>query len=74
VPQYELDSVGPKAVSGLVRARTAEDAVRSTAELSTGMVVEIAETDDPAGWCEVTIAGLPRGRLRAHARMRFRRD
>ena len=71
MPQFELDGVGPEAVTGLHRGRDAADAVRR----ATTADAEVAEAADASGWREVSIGGEPAGRVRDHAaRMRFRRD
>lgn len=74
MPQFELDAVGVGAVSGLVRGRTAEDAIRRAAGVPDHEPVEVAEAEEADGWQSVRIGGAEAGRLRAHQRMRFRRD
>lgn len=71
MPQFELDRVGPDAVTGLHRGRDASDAVRRAARAD----AEVSDDADDAGWRGVTVGGAPSGRVRDHAaRMRFRRD
>jgi hypothetical protein len=73
MPQYDLDLTVPDAPTRL-RARSAEDAVRQAAALGADAPLEVVETRDPAGWLDVVLGGEPLGRVRDHARMRFRRD
>lgn len=74
MPQYELDNAGPVRFSGLARGRTPEDAVRRSGGVPGDAPVEIEEPEGPEGWQPVRVGGEPAGRLRAHQRMRFRRD
>jgi hypothetical protein len=72
MPQFELDAVGEARASGLVRARTPEEAVRQA--VGEGPPVEVAPEADLQGWQAVTVGGEASGRVRLHQRMRFRRD
>jgi hypothetical protein len=74
MPQYELDAVGPARFSGLARGRSAEDAVRRSGGVPEAAEVALGEPDGPEAWQEVQVDGEPAGRVRAHQRMRFRRD
>jgi hypothetical protein len=74
MPQYELEGVGLGRFSGLARARTPEDAVRRTAGVPGGGAVEVGPPEGPEAWQPVRVDGSEAGRLRAHQRMRFRRD
>ncbi len=74
MPQYELDAVGPEAVSGRTRGRTPEEAVRRAATLADEVAVEVEADTDLHGWQTVRIDGEPAGRIRLHQRMQFRRD
>ena len=74
MPQYELDTAGPVAFSGLTRGRSPEDAVRRAGGVPEESRVEVGEPEGPEEWQAVRVDGEPAGRLRAHQRMRFRRD
>ena len=74
MPQYELDAVGPAAVSGLHRGRTPEEAVARAAALPEGTPLTLDPEPDDHGWQAVRLGGAPSGRVRLHQRMRFRRD
>jgi hypothetical protein len=74
MPQFELDSVGQAELSGLYRGLDVTDAVRRALDLGPDVEVEIAEPAGVAAWQDVTVDGVPAGRVRLHQRMRFRRD
>lgn len=74
MPQFELDGVGPARFTGLTRARDAEDAARRAGAAPVGEPVDVAAPEGPDGWQAVRVGGSDAGRLRAHQRMRFRRD
>ncbi len=68
MPQFEVQPTDQP--SRMVRARSAEDAVRQ-------LDVDAAEVGEPeagTGWCAVTWEGEPWGQVRTRDRMRFRRD
>jgi len=73
VPQYELDRTGAEA-GALVRGRSPEDAVRRAAEVPDATAVEVDAPEGVEGWQAVRVGGEAAGRIRAHQRMRFRRD
>jgi hypothetical protein len=72
VPQFEIDPA--RTLAQTLRARTAEDAVRQSAGLAADASIALGEAEPGSGWQEVTVDGEPWGRVRAHSRMRFRRD
>ena len=72
MPQFELDNVGSSEFSGLVRGRTAEEAVRRGA--NTAEEVAVAPEADVQGWRDVKLDGEASGKVRLHQRMQFRRD
>ncbi len=72
MPQFETERPGAPAET--LRARDAADAVRRAANLPADAAVAVAAPAGPDGWCEATWNGAPAGRVRPHARMRFRRD
>lgn len=78
MPQFELEDV--KSGKGIerVRARSAEEAARSWLGLPEDAKVKFEKADSPMeeleGWRKVIGAGVVRGRIRPHQRMRFRRD
>ncbi len=72
MPQFETER--PGAPAEVLRARDAADAVRRAASLLDDAVVDVADPSGPDGWCDATANGTPAGRVRPHARMRFRRD
>lgn len=74
MPQFEIDPATADATPSLVRGRDVADAVRRAAGLAEASAVEVEPTDDPAGWSDVRVDGSAWGRVRPHARMRFRRD
>ena len=74
MPQYEVSEVGRPPVSGVVRARDPEDAVRRTLGLDAECRVEIRPAEGFRGWLDVFIEGQEAGQVRPHHRMRFRRD
>jgi hypothetical protein len=74
MPQFELERVGPGAVSGHYRGLDVLDAVRRALDLDAAAALEIGEPAGAAAWQEVIIDGAPAGRVRLHQRMRFRRD
>ncbi|MDX1420333.1 MAG: hypothetical protein R3181_10235 [Rubricoccaceae bacterium] len=74
MPQYELDAVGPARFSGRRRGRTPEEAARRAGQVPDASALAVAPEADREGWQAVTVDGVPAGRLRPHARMRFRRD
>ncbi|NNF57171.1 MAG: hypothetical protein HKN04_02925 [Rhodothermaceae bacterium] len=74
MPQFELEQVGPDGFSGLVRARTPEEAIRHAATLAEKCTVTLVPEADVQGWQGVQVDGAPSGRVRPHQRMRFRRD
>ena len=74
MPQFELENVGPSTFSGLVRGRTAEEAVRRGASIRADAALTVTSEADLQGWQEVVMDGEVYGRVRLHQRMRFRRD
>ncbi|HEX8299592.1 MAG TPA: hypothetical protein VF594_10580 [Rubricoccaceae bacterium] len=72
MPQFETER--PDAPAQTVRARDAVDAVRRAAALPDAAHVMIGTPAGPEGWADVTVDGVPAGRVRPHARMKFRRD
>lgn len=72
MPQFETAPARTPAQT--LRARTAEDAVRQSAGLAADADVALGEAEPGTGWQSVTVDGTPWGRVRAHSRMRFRRD
>ena len=74
MPQFELDNVGPTDFFGLVRGRTAEEAVRRGASISAEATLTVTSEADLQGWQDVVMDGEVSGRVRLHQRMRFRRD
>lgn len=74
MPQYELEKVGPARFSGLSRGRTPEEAVRLAGGVPDTSTLVLGEADGPGAWRPVRVDGVPAGRVRPHARMRFRRD
>ncbi|HEX9950364.1 MAG TPA: hypothetical protein VGB53_01225 [Rubricoccaceae bacterium] len=72
MPQFETER--PGAPNQTVRARDAADAVRRAAEVPDTAQVDIGPPTGPDGWADATIDGTPAGRVRPHARMKFRRD
>ena len=74
MPQFELDEVGPKQISGLVRGRSAQDAVQKCEGMPETAQVAITEKADVQGWMAVSVEGQASGRVRLHQRMKFRRD
>ena len=81
MPQFELEAAGQPAT--FVRARSPEDAVRralgppdASASDSDRQspALAVGEAEAGTGWQEVTVDGLPWGRVRPRDRMRFRRD
>lgn len=74
MPQFELENVGPVQYSGLMRARSAEDAIARSSQIGPEMDLEISSETDVKGWRVVMIDGAESGRVRLHQRMKFRRD
>jgi len=74
MPQYEVETVGPERYSGLVRGRSPEDAVRRAGGVPDASAVEVGAAEGPEAWQAVRVDGREAGRVRAHQRMRFRRD
>ena len=80
MPQFETERrAASGAASGgadaaTVRALDAADAVRRAFGLAPHAVVAVGEASPRDGWAAVTVDGAPAGRVRPHARMRFRRD
>lgn len=72
MPTFETER--PGAPPETLRARDAADAVRRAHNVPADAVVAVADPSGPDGWCEATVNGTPAGRVRPHARMRFRRD
>ncbi|HUF09711.1 MAG TPA: hypothetical protein VMO47_10340 [Rhodothermales bacterium] len=78
MPQFELEDV--KSAKGIerIRALTAEEAARQWLGTSDDAVVEFgkpnAAMEALEGWRTILVAGVVRGRIRPHQRMRFRRD
>lgn len=72
MPQFETDR--PGAPAAVVRALDAPDAVRRAFALPPEARVEVGAPAGPAGWSDVVVEGGAAGRVRPHARMRFRRD
>lgn len=72
MPQFETER--PGAPPAVVRAIDAVDAVRRAFALPSEARVEVGEAARTDGWATVTVDGDAAGRVRAHARMRFRRD
>lgn len=72
MPTFETERPGAPAET--LRARDAADAVRRAAGLPADAAVDVAEPSGPDGWCDASVNGTPSGRVRPHARMRFRRD
>ena len=72
VPQFE--TAPAHAPAQTLRARSAEDAVRQSAGLADEADVGLGEAEPGTAWQSVTVDGAPWGRVRAHSRMRFRRD
>ena len=72
MPQFEVApaSGDPR----FVRARSAEDAVRTAARLAAGTPVALADPEAGSGWAEAEVDGAAWGRVRPRDRMRFRRD
>lgn len=73
MPQYELDRTGEGA-GALVRGRSPEDAVRRAVDVPEATAVEVDAPEGVEGWQAVRVGGEAAGRIRAHQRMRFRRD
>jgi hypothetical protein len=73
MPQFELDLSQPP-LTGLFRGRTVEEAVQRAANLPPETPLAVAPEEDVHGWRDVQIGNAPAGRVRAHQRMRFRRD
>jgi hypothetical protein len=71
VPQFEVAPAD--APTQTLRARSAEAAVRQSAPAG-GADVALGEPEPGSGWRSVTVDGAPWGCVRAHSRMRFRRD
>lgn len=73
MPQFETEPPGggPPVV---LRATDAQDAVRRARSLPPEAPVEIGVPSLRDAWAEATSQGTPAGRVRPHARMRFRRD
>ena len=74
MPQFELENVGAKRFSGLVRGRSAEEAVLGVMDTSEEAALRVATETDVQGWQDVVLDGQASGRVRMHQRMRFRRD
>jgi hypothetical protein len=74
MPQFELDGVGARRLSGLYRGIDIVDAVRRALDAQAEAAIDVAAPDGVAAWQDVTINGVPAGRARLHQRMRFRRD
>lgn len=74
MPQFELENVGPNKFSGLVRGRSIEEAVRGVAAISDEALLRVDAKPDVQGWQVVFVEEEESGRVRAHQRMRFRRD
>ena len=76
MPQFETErsdaSGHPDAAT--VRALDAADAVRRAFGLAPDVAVTLGVASPRDGWATVTVDGEPAGRVRPHARMRFRRD
>ena len=72
VPQFETER--PGAPPTVARARDERDAARRAFGLGPEARLEIGPPDPRDAWRTVTLDGEPQGRLRPHARMRFRRD
>ncbi len=72
MPQFETER--PGAPAAVVRAQDPADAVRRTQGLSPEVRIEIGEASPRDAWAAVTVDGAAAGRVRPHARMRFRRD
>ncbi|HEX8386055.1 MAG TPA: hypothetical protein VF576_07725 [Rubricoccaceae bacterium] len=72
MPQFETERPGEPAL--VVRALDATDAVRRAFSLPPEASVSVGPPAGPAAWSDVTVGGEAAGRVRAHARMRFRRD
>ena len=73
MPQFETEPPGggPPAV---LRATDAADAVRRALGLPPETPVDLGAPAPRDAWAEATAGGAPAGRVRPHARMRFRRD
>lgn len=74
MPQFEVEASWPESVSGLFRGRTPAEAFRRALDLPETTPLDIAEEADLHGWRAVEVDDRPAGRIRAHQRMRFRRD
>ena len=72
MPQFETERPGKSAA--VVRAADLEDAVRRAFGVPAGTVVVVGPPSPRDAWAPVVVDGAPAGRVRPHARMRFRRD
>ena len=72
MPQFETERTGAEPV--VARALTPEDAARRAFDVPAEAQVVVGPPDLRDAWCAVTVDGASVGRVRAHARMRFRRD
>lgn len=72
MPQFETER--PGAPVAVVRALDPADAVRRAHGLPSEARVDIGAASARDAWAAVTVDGAAAGRVRPHARMRFRRD
>lgn len=73
MPQFETERLGG-AEARIGRARDAEDAVRRAFDVPAEARIQVGPPDLRDAWCAVSVDDTPAGRVRPHARMRFRRD
>jgi hypothetical protein len=78
MPQFEIKDSSSTEEIKRIRARTAEEAVRAWYQLSPDTMVSLEREEDQMdeleGWRIIRVHGHMKGRIRAHQRMRFRRD
>lgn len=72
MPQFEVAPASGDAQ--FVRARSAEEAVRTVARLGADADVALADPEAGSGWADAEVEGVAWGRVRPRDRMRFRRD
>ena len=76
MPQYEITNTGSGETITLVRAKSAEAAIRSCLPVSDEAVVELESErgfDSLSGWRKILVDGEEVGCIRLFQRMKFRR-
>lgn len=74
MPQFELEKVGKAQMTGIVRARNMEQAIRQNTGATADTDIDLTLADELQGWYAISMDGVASGQIREHSRMKFRRD